>query len=155
VSTVQPVRRALRTLWLATFPPTGDVQVMLGRRGPGRNDRRLCIGDATGTAEPEALGPRRPMLEEYEVLCIASVTTSLSSDDDDQASVTDDVVAIQAAAEQALRGNPTQTLGVAGVEWLVIAGDWSLRETPASETGGPLSAVYEFRVRVRARYQLT
>jgi hypothetical protein len=114
---------------------------------------RLVIGDAQGTSEPTALGPDRPMDEDYEVTCKLSVTQNGPIDIQQQ--VTERVYALHALFEVAIRTVPGMNLGVTGVTWAYVAGSWDLTEAPASNTGGPINASLEFHVRVRARYRLT
>lgn len=150
-STLRPFRAALRTLWVATFDPA-VVQVTYGPRVTASLGQRIMIGDAEGTCEPEALGPRRNMAEEYDVRCIASV--SMPATPEDQQTVTDTCLALFDAAELAVRSAPTMTLAVPGVLRANIEGAWSLVERTASETSGSIGASFEFRVHVEARYSL-
>lgn len=114
---------------------------------------RFVVTGARGVSEPTALGPDRPMDENYEVVCILSVTQNGTVDL--QQAVTERVWALHALYEVAIRTVPGMNLGVPGVKWAYVAGDWELTEAPASETRGPINTSLEFHVRVSARYRLT
>jgi len=153
MSTVPLMLTALKELWSATFDPD-DVWVELGPRQHGYGaGGRLRIGKVRGTSNPEALGPTRPMLEVYDVECILSYTVQGTIDD--QSAVTTQVMDWYAVAEYAVRASPSQTVGVPGVRWAVVMGDFELTEAEASETGGPINASFTFNVHVEAMYRLT
>lgn len=152
MSTAGPVKAALLALWQATFDPS-VVQVTYGGRIAVAGAQRLSIGNAIGRSAPEALGPQRTMQEEYDVVCVVSVTQPGTVDD--QQLVTDQALALFTGAEYAVRSVPGQNLGVSGVMYAGVEGDWQMTEAPASETGGPINASYEFRVHVRAIYRLS
>lgn len=153
MSTLGPVKAALLTLWQATFNPD-QVVVQYGPRvGLATAGGRLRIGNARGTSVPEAAGPKRPMQEEYDVECVLSYTVNGGSDG--QQLVTEQVLAWFDVAEYAVRASPSQSLGVAGVNWAVVSGDWALVEAPAEETTGPINSALTFNVHVRALYRLT
>jgi hypothetical protein len=153
MSTVPLVRAALKELRQATFDPA-DVVVEFGPRERGYTaGARLRIGRVTGRSDPEALGPRRSMAEEYDVECVLSYTRNTTVDQ--QEAVATQVMDWFNVAEYAIRASPSQTLDVPGVLWVVVMGDFELTDTPASETGGPINASYLFNVHVRAMYALT
>lgn len=148
-TTLAPVKAALLALWSAALP---TVQVTYGNRVTLSGPRRLTIGDARGRTAPQSLGPARQMREDYEITC--RISCSVKGTIDDQRAITEDVLALFATAERAVRASPSQTLGVSEVTLAVVEGDWELKEAEASETGGPINSSYEFTVRVQARYRL-
>lgn len=154
--TAAPVKAALKTLWAGTSwpatPGSEPMQVTYGPRVTLVSGRRLTIGKVLGDTSPEALGPQRTMEEEYDIEC--SISYTINGTIDDQQAVTEQVIADQAVAELAVRSSVGQTLGVPGVLWALVMGSWEIDEATASETGGPINASYQFRVHVRARYQL-
>lgn len=149
MSSVPAVKAALVALGTSTL---GLVAGYGGRVtiSPGE---RLVVGDVAGSSEPITLGPTRQMEENYEVECKLSVTQNGSADIQQQ--VTERVFVLWDLFEVALRSVAGENAGVSGVVWAYVAGDWKLSEPPASETGGPVNAAIEFRVRVCARYRLT
>lgn len=152
MTTVGTVRAALKTLWSATFDPA-VLQVTYGNRVTVSSPARLSIGDAEGDTTAESLGPQRTVEENYDVRCVLSVSSSGGVDD--QQRVTEQLLTLFDAAEYAIRASPSQTLGVPGVLWVMVLGSWGLTEAPASDTKGAINASFEFRVHVRARYQLS
>lgn len=152
MSTVGPVKAALFELWRAVFNPA-EVQVTYGARVTTSGPVRLAVGDVEGDSAPEALGPQRQMQEVYDIRCVLSATSNGSVED--QQRVTELVLELFDAAELAVRGSESQTLGVPGVILATVEGSWSLKEAEASETGGPINTSYEFRVHVTARYRLS
>lgn len=149
MSSFPAVKAALVALGTSTLGFTAGY----GGRVTVSPSERLLVGGAKGTSEPTALAPTRPMDEDYEVVCTLSVTQNGTVDIQQQ--VTERVWALYSLYEVAIRTVPGMNLGVAGVTWAYVAGDWELTEPPASETGGPVNASLEFHVRVRARYRLT
>ena len=149
MSTVPAVRAALVALGTSTLGLTAGY----GGRVTFSPGERLVVGDAKGSSEPTALGPTRTMDEDYEVTCKLSVSQNGTVDIQQQ--VTERVYALHALYEVAIRTVPGMNLGVSGVIWAYVAGDWELTEPPASVTGGPVNASLEFHVRVKARYRLT
>lgn len=153
MTTVGDVKTALRVLGESVFDPA-EVLVKFGSRvtitvAPGI----LSIGNATGTTEPEALGPQRSVEEVYDLECVISYTVDGTVDD--QEGVTLATIAIFEGFEHAVRSVPGQNLGVAGVLWAGCTGNWSMRESPASETKGRINTSMTFNVRVRAMYRLS
>ncbi len=151
MSTVPAVRSALVALWSLALGP--DVTPGYGSRVTVSPGERLVVGDARGSSEPITLGTTRQMEENYEVTCTISVTRNGAVDI--QQAVTERAYAIFDLAEVALRSVAGENAGVSAVIWAYVGGDWELTEAPASDTGGPINASIEFRVRVRARYRLT
>lgn len=152
MTTLLPVKQALFDLAGSTFDDT--VRPMFsGRIVVESSDQdRLMIGDASGTTEPESLGPTRTMVEEYDVACIVSVTRN--GDVDLQPTVTARAIELFEGFEYAIRSSPGQNLGVSGVRWAVVRGNWSLTEHPASDTKGKISTSVAFNVHVSAMYRL-
>lgn len=151
MTTVLPVKQALVTLGGDTFDDT--VRTMFSARIVVDADAdRLLIGDASGTFEPESLGPTRTVEELYDVACIVSVTKN--GDADYQPIVTARAIELFEGFENAVRSYPGQNLGVTGVLWAGVLGNWSLTEHPASDTGGKISTSFAFNVRVRAMTRL-
>jgi hypothetical protein len=151
VTTLLPVKQALFDLAGATFDDT--VRAMYSARIVVDSDAdRLMIGNASGTVEPESLGPQRTMQEEYDVACIVSVTRN--GDTDQQPIVTARAIEIYEGFEYAVRAAPGQNLGVAGVQWAGVTGNWTMTEHPASETKGKISTSFAFNVHVRAMFRL-
>lgn len=152
MTTLGPVRAALKTLWSATFDPA-LLQVTYGNRVTVSSPARLAIGDAEGDSQAESLGPKRTMQEEYDIRCVLSVSSQGSVED--QQRVTEQCLALFDTAEYAIRASTSMTLDVPGVIYVLVLGSWGLTEPPASDTKGAINASYEFRVHVRARYQLS
>jgi hypothetical protein len=153
VSTVGQTLTNLKALFAGVFDPA-DLTVEFGPRAQFTiTGGRLRIGDVEGESEPEAMGPSRPMFEKYDVECIISLTRN--TDVGDQEAITRQVLDWADVAELAVRASPSQTIGVPGVRWAVVAGRWDLKQHPASETGGPISSSFTFRVHVEANYRLT
>lgn len=150
-STIVPVKAALLALWQTTFA-NQEVTVSYGSRAVISHSAWLVIGNVTGSNDPEALGPRRAMTEEYDVECTLSVGRSGTVDQ--QQACTERCMSLYAAAELAVRSSASQTLGVTGVLWSIVMGSFTLEEAPASETNGRLNSTYKFNVHVRARYEL-
>jgi hypothetical protein len=149
MSTVPAVRAALVALGTSTLGFTAGY----GSRVTISPGERLVVGDAKGTSEPTGLAPTRPMEENYEVTCRLSVTQNGTVDIQQQ--VTERAWALHALYEVAIRTVPGMNLGVAGVSWAYVAGEWEETQAPASDTGGPVNTSIEFHVRVRASYRLT
>jgi hypothetical protein len=144
---------ALKALWLDTFDDT--VWVKIGKRvtiDSGDRDR-VWITDATGTTQPEALGPQRPVEEEYDIACEISVTRQGSVDDAELVLLR--AIELWEGAEHAVRAVPGQNLGIPDIQWSGAVGGWSIKEAPASETKGPISTAISFNVHVRAMFRLT
>lgn len=153
MSTVGQSMTNLKALFAGAFDPA-DVTVEFGPRAQlTTTGGRLRIGDVEGESQPEAMGPTRPMSEAYDIECHISFT--VNTDVGDQESATRQVLAWFDVAEVAIRASPDQAIGVAGVRWAVVMGRWALTQHPASDTGGPISTSFMFKVHVEANYRLT
>lgn len=151
MSSVPAVKAALVALGTSTLALAQPAEY--GADFVISGSERLVVAGAKGASEPVALGPDRPMDEDYEVTCVLSVTQNGSPDIEQQ--VTERVWALHALYEVAIRTVPGMNLGVPGVIWAYVAGDWELTVPPPSETHGPVNVALEFHVRVKARYRLT
>lgn len=151
MSTLLPVKQALFDLVGATFDDT--VRGMYSARiVVDAEADRVMIGNASGTLQPESLGPQRTVQEEYDVTCIVSVTRN--GDTDYQPVVTARAIELFEGFEYAVRAATGQNLGVTGVRWAGVQGNWSMTEHLASDTKGKISTSIEFNVHVSAMFRL-
>jgi hypothetical protein len=146
MSTVGPVKTALRALFEATFDDA--VQVTFGNRVNMSGSTRLVIGRVIGKTTPESLGTNRTVEEVYDVECEISLSSQGSVGD--QEAVTLACLVLYEGAELAVQSFPGQNLGVPEVLYAGVEGNFELKEPPASETKGPINASYVFNVHVRA-----
>lgn len=151
-TTLGPAKAALLALWRAAVVGT-DVQVTYGKRVTLAAGERVTIGGATGETQPQSLGPKRQMRENYDIKCMVSVTRNGTVDD--QQAVTERCLELVALLEQTLRALPNENLGLPAIDvgaW--VEGQWEMGESDATDTAGPINTWYEFNVHVQARFRL-
>jgi hypothetical protein len=150
VSTRSAVRQALVDLWTPLFP---NARVLRGGRYLTSTSELVVVGEAVGVTEPITLGPTRQLEETYSIQCTISVTWNGSVDQ--QVAVEDRAEDMFTAAELAVRSSPGQNLGVPGVLWVVITGDWTAKDGDATDTNGQINSQIEFIAAVKARNRLS
>lgn len=151
-STVNRVRQALVELWRPAFP---DALVQRGSRMLSTTGELVIVSDATGDQAVKVMsGPRRPVDEDYELLCVASVSWSAGSVEQ-VPDVEDRCEAIVDEAQRLVLADPRQNLGVEGVQWIYPIGRFSQIDRPASESDGHIACRREFTLSVKARSYLS